>query len=621
LSKALSFEYNARANAIVDEPEGDLDTQQKKDSVINNLKKFGRMKNFDQTFTVNYTIPLDKFPLTDWLGAEYRYQAGFNWKAGPVNIPDSIARRKNLQDLPDDLDFKNTIQNNRDNNFSGRIDMLKLYNKIKFLKELNTPPKPTPTPKPGQPAPKIVKDTVKTTPGLVKGFFRLLMSVRQISGTYTLTEGTILPGFTKSPQMLGMDKDWNAPGWDFILGNQNPNIRYKAAQNNWITKTPSLTMPFSQLKNETISLRANVEPTLDFKIQLDVKKENTSSYQEIFRFDSLMNNYSSLSPSRSGSYKVSFMTIKTAFDNTNGSAISNVFQQFEENIIEVRKRFRELPHGGEYDTTSQDVVIPAFIAAYAGKNASTVGLSPFPGTPMPNWRVDYTGLTKIPALKEAFQSITISHGYQSSYSVLNYSNSLQFEDPFKVGINRPIENYNKKYFGENIDGKFVPVYVISQVLISEQFSPLIGVNVRTKNRLTASAQYKTKRDLALTISNAQITEMNSKDVSMEVGYTKNNLKLPLRAQGRVIVLKNDITFRMNVTVSDSKTIQRKIDDVNKVTNGNLNFQLRPNMSYVVNQKLTLQAYFERNINKPQVTNSYPRATTRFGIQVRFSLAQ
>ena len=139
--------------------------------------------------------------------------------------------------------------------------------------------------------------------------------------------------------------------------------------------------------------------------------------------------------------------------------------------------------------------------------------------------------------------------------------------------------------------------------------------------MTLRADYKTKRDLALNISNAQITELNSKDVSLEVGYTKNNMKLPFKSQGRTIVLKNDITFRMNVTISDSKTIQRKIEDQNNITNGNINFQLRPNISYVVNQKLTLQAYFERTINEPQVTNSFPRATTRFGIQVRFSLAQ
>ena len=266
-------------------------------------------------------------------------------------------------------------------------------------------------------------------------------------------------------------------------------------------------------------------------------------------------------------------------------------------------------------------MIPAFIAAYSGADANIISRSPFPRMPMPNWRIDYSGLNKIEALKDIFQSVTISHGYQSSYSVVNYSNSLDFSDPFQIGIDRPIEDYNDKYFGSEVDGKYIPVYVISQVLLSEQFSPLIGINVRTKSRLTARAEYKTKRDLALNISNAQVTELNSKDVSFELGYTKNNLKLPFRSQGRTIVLKNDVTFRMNVTVSDSKTIQRKIADLNTITNGNVNFQLRPNVSYVVNQKLTLQAYFERTINEPQITNSYPRTTTRFGIQVRFSLAQ
>jgi hypothetical protein len=41
----------------------------------------------------------------------------------------------------------------------------------------------------------------------------------------------------------------------------------------------------------------------------------------------------------------------------------------------------------------------------------------------------------------------------------------------------------------------------------------------------------------LNISNAQITELNSKDWSMEFGFTKSNMKLPFKDQGRVITLK------------------------------------------------------------------------------------
>lgn len=604
LSKALTFDYNARVNAIIDEPDGDINTQEKQDSVLHNLKKFGRMKNFEQTMTVNYTVPLDKFPVTNWMGAEYRYNVGYSWKAGPVEKTDS-------------LKLGNIIQNTQDQALTGRLDLIKLYNKIGILKQANSPRKiPTPVEKAKQSKP----DTVKRPPELVglKGFLRLLMSVRNITGTYNLTRGTILPGFTPSPYLFGMDKTWSAPGWDFILGSQDPNIRFKARDNGWLSTSTKLTTPFSQTLLKDISAKANIEPTSDFKIQVDVKKTNTSSFQEIFRYDDVEKGYVSLSPSQTGSYKVSMLTINTAFKN-NTSTTSTVFQQFEENLTTIQNRFNNTTGQG-YETKSQDVLIPAFIAAYTGKDAETTNLSPFPNMPIPNWRVDYSGLTKVGGLKDIFQSITINHAYTSSYSVTNYTNSLEYAD---VGLNIPLESYNNGTYATQVNdqGQLIPVYVISQAMISEQFAPLIGINVRTKTKFTARFDYKTKRDLSLNISNAQVTELNSKDWSFELGYTKNNLKLPMRDHGRIITLKNDVTFRLNMSVTNNRTIQRKIDEVNTITNGNINFQLRPNISYVVNQKLNVQLYYERNVNNPLVTNSYRRATTRFGTKILFNLAQ
>jgi cell surface protein SprA len=158
-------------------------------------------------------------------------------------------------------------------------------------------------------------------------------------------------------------------------------------------------------------------------------------------------------------------------------------------------------------------------------------------------------------------------------------------------------------------------------MLSEQFAPLLEISVRTKSRVTAKVGYRTKRDLALNVSNTQVSELNSKDVNFEIGFTKNNMKMPFKAQGRTVILKNDLTFRMNLTVSDTKTIQRKLEEEGTVTNGNINFQLRPNINYALNEKLNIQAYFERTINTPAISSSYPRATTRFGFQVRFNLAQ
>jgi len=380
---------------------------------------------------------------------------------------------------------------------------------------------------------------------------------------------------------------------------------------------------YSQVQTKDMGLRASIEPSTDFKIQLDAKKTSSSTFTETFVYDPTvanndLNGFVSRTPNRIGSYKVSILSINTAFKN-NTSKESTVFQEFERNIEEIKNRFTNLTGTAGYESKSQDVLIPAFIAAYTGKSTDRVSLSPFPNIPIPGWRIDYSGLSKLEPIKDLFQSITLNHAYSSNYSVLNFNTSTLYTD-----INIPINDYNSAgNFGTvtNENGELVPIYLISQVLISETFAPLIGINVRTKKKLTMRFEYKTKRDLALNISNAQITELNSKDWSVELGYTKNNMKLPWKSQGRVLTIKNDITFRLNMSITNNRTIQRKIEEVNTITNGNINFQLRPNVNYVVNQKLNIQFYVDRNVNEPLVTNSYRRSTTRVGFKILFNLAQ
>jgi len=125
----------------------------------------------------------------------------------------------------------------------------------------------------------------------------------------------------------------------------------------------------------------------------------------------------------------------------------------------------------------------------------------------------------------------------------------------------------------------------------------------------------------LNMSNAQVTELRSNDLSVDVGFTKANMKMPFKVHGQVVTLKNDLTFKLNFTLRDTQTTQRIIDETNTVTAGNVNFQIRPQISYILNQRLNLNFYFERNVNTPRVTSSFPRSTTSVGIQVRFSLAQ
>ncbi len=616
ITKSIAFDYEARANAIVDEPRGDIDTQAKRDSIKTNLKNLGRMKNFDQTMSLTYRLPLDKIPLTDWIRSDIRYGVGYNWTAEAITSSSFAVK--------DSLKFGNIITNNRELSLVSKVDLVSLYNKSKFLKGINSPPRRS-----RRPAAASSDTTQSQTPDFkgLKGILRLLMSFRNFDFNYTSREGTTLPGYNKGAFLFGLDSAFDAPGWGFILGSQNPNIRREAAQKDWLITNQRLTTPFSQTANENLSFKAQIEPVRDLKIQIDAKKNKSSTFQEIFRFDDRsletdtidnINGFVSLTPSRIGQYSISYPVIKTAFISDDLDNNSPVFQNFED-YREIIARRLTAASGLEYSLNSQDVLITAFQAAYSDRDPETIEINPFPRTPLPNWRVDYSGLSRIKVLSEVFSSISITHAYQSSYDVSNYSSSLLYNEQF-LEINNDIEDYPLLPAPSSENDQIVPIYIVGQVGIRETFAPLIGLSIRTKSRVTARAEFKKERAILLNLNNAQVTEQRSSDFSFEFGLTKNNFKVPFRIQGRTVRLKNDLTFRFNFTLRNSKTVQRKIAEINTVTSGNFNIQFRPTLSYVLNQRLNIQVYFERNVNEPRVSNSFKRSNTGFGTQVRFSLS-
>ena len=598
--KSLSFDYTAQANAVIDEADGiiedDIDTRAEREFIWNQIWKLGRLRSFDQNMSFTYKTPLDKLPFTNWLGADLKYNVGYNWTAGAVNRTTSAIDQSDDRESP----FGNIIQNNRDRGVNGKIDMVKLYDKVTFLNTAN--------------ASNADKRTA-TQRGL-----RTLMSLKSINVTYNIRETTSLTGFTPQAFLFGLDSGFNAPGVGFLFGDQNPNIRFKAARNGWLTTHSLLTAPFMQSKGTDFGVRGTFQPFDDLSMQIDFSKSNTNGYQEIFRFDSARNEHVSLTPSLSGSYSVSFLSIKTAFEKNREDNSSGSFTRFEENLSTIHDRLNDSnPSATPYDSLSQDVLIPAFLSAYAGRGVNHYRLNPFPKIPLPNWRVDYTGLVKIPAIAEVFSSFTISHGYSSTYTVGNFTNNLRYSDDLTLDHNSL--NYPQATEIDTITNTLVPAYIINQVLISEQFVPLIGVNFRTKSNISTRIEYKKQRNLSLNMSNAQVTETTNNDIILDFGLTKTGFKVPFRFQGRTSILPNDITFRASFTVRDSKTIQRKIEGESLITNGTFNYQVRPTVSYNISNRLDFTMYFERTVTKPKLSNSFPLATTAFGFQLRFNLAQ
>jgi cell surface protein SprA len=599
LSQSLRVDFQSRASAVVDEPEGDLDTEAKRDSVKYNAWRFGRTTNYNHSATLNYSIPLSKLPATDWIQTDYRYVTSYTWQTGAIGQKDTLG---------------NVIQNTRDQSLTGKLDLVKLYNKNKKLAALNAPKRPS---VPGRNT-LAAEDTIGTP--FSNKLIKFLMMAKEVTFNYGVIDGTFLPGYMPNTGLLGMDRAWDNPGWAFLFGSQNANIRYNLAENGQIAPSAELTQTFKQNRAMNLKLTSMLEPFQDFRVSLEARKREIGDYQEIFR-NSLDNpgDYQSISPNRLGSYSITTIMIGTTFSRDDSENNSPLFADFENFRSIIKSRLDAESGGtGEFGINGQDVLIPSFLAAYLGKDPNEVKLNPFPKTPLPNWRLDYRGLSRLKGLSDKFSSINITHSYASTYDVSNFSNSLQYQQGLELF--NTLQNIQRPNI-TNDDGQFIPIYVLNQVVLTERFAPFIGIDVLTKDRFNVAINYNRERNLGLNFSNSQVTEQKSSDFGLTLAYTKAGVKVPFNIQGGQKVLKNDLQLRLDSKVNDVRQVQRKIEEGSTVTNGNLSIQIRPTIGYVINQNLNLTIYFERTINDPRITTAFRRTSTAFGGQLRFNLSQ
>ncbi|NJM94132.1 MAG: cell surface protein SprA [Cytophagales bacterium] len=533
LTQSLTVDYSSTANAVIDEPYGEL-SKAERDTVLQRVLTLGRMKTFNQNVNMNYRVPLNKLPLTDYLNLDAQYQVGYVWQAGALGQADTLG---------------NSISNNRTRALNGKVDMVKLYDKVKLLKEINAPPKkrrPSATAKKEEEEEK--KSSLLDNKGLV-GTLRLLMALRSVNARYSLTENTFLPGYLPGISFFGFNEEFDTDLWPFLLGSQNKEWLKSLIANDhpdWFTANSNFANSLTQSRAEDLSFQGTIEPAKDFRLQLDFKKSNTNTYSEIF-FQDEFGDFQTQFQARTSTYDITYFSLRTAFSRDDEENNSPVFQDFVSNRDLISARL------GGFDRNSQEVLIPAFLAAYSGSDAQTVPLGAFPTVPKPNWRVDYSGLKNVEWIKDIFSQVTINHGYTSSYAVTGIQSVLDYPDTRIYDLSNRVEDVTPFDTRSGI-----APYVISSVGIREAFSPLIGLKLRTQSRWDIQSDYKITRDIRLDLTGSQVSEQLGNNVSLSLGYTKAGMKMPFRWAGRTVTLKNDLTFRMAAGIQDNKTIQRKI---------------------------------------------------------------
>ena len=644
ITKNLKFDLQATNGAFVTETPGRIDygifgydNQADKDVVNNSLKTFGENMNYNHVGNVSFKWPLKNFPLTDWISLTTRYTGNFDWTRAPLALDN------------DTLSVGNILQNSRVLAWSGKLNFITLYNKVPYLKKVNkkygnsrnsrsrsNTTKGGKKDKVNPEKSEIVKKKKEAESNkLIDQFARLLMSVKSVNATFNTNDGIMLPGYANRTNLLGMDNNWSAPGIDFIsggyqerdlLGNKTDFIfAHYAAGNSWLVDTNNyqyISTQYTVNHTENMTFKASVKPIKSLRIDLSADRnlmENKTSNLGLDddRYFELLNNQFN------GSFSTSIISLKTAFgpDKMNDTTLTN---QIWENLLSYRQSISKLmsqsnPNSNNnlensgyytgYDSTQQDVIIGSFMCAYLGETPTLSNINPMSRKiPVPNWRITFDGLGKIKSLRKYIKKLSFTHAYRSNFSVGNYTTNLSGQWD---------ENGNATE--TDIAGNYISQKQIMTLNILEQFAPLLGVDLTLSNNMSVKFEVKKDRNISLSLANNQITEIKGSEIKFGSGYTWRKLSLPFKIAGKTLD-PSDLRMRLDVSIRDNKTITRKIvENQNQATAGQRAVSIQFSGDYNLTKQLMLRIYFDRRVNTPFVSTSFPTANTNAGFAIRFQL--
>jgi cell surface protein SprA len=392
-----------------------------------------------------------------------------------------------------------------------------------------------------------------------------------------------------------------------------------------------------QRYNQKLNITAQLSPIRDLTVDINFDKTFDKQYSELLKDTSGSAGLHRYNPYALGSFSISYISYQTLFSKFNPNEVSETFKQFEDNRTLLSQRLGKVnayapdnpdPATGYvegYGRYAQDVLIPAFLAAYTNKDPMSIQLikssnsnlrsNPFSKlVPKPNWNITYNGLSRLKGMEKIFTNFSIRHGYSSTLSMNSFNTALLFEDPFHVGM---------PYFVDPQTKNYIPYFLIPNITIAEQFSPLIEVDMTFVNQLSTRFEYRKSRQLSLSLIDYQLAENRSTEYTLGMNWRKRGVPFlqNIKFGKKERKLENDVTFRFDFTLRDDATANSKLDqNIAFGTAGQKVVRLSPSIDYVVNNRVNLKFYFEQNKIIPKIATSAPITTTRAGVQIRIALA-
>ena len=498
---------------------------------------------------------------------------------------------------------------------------------------------------------------------------RFLMMVRNVSVSYRNTYNLTVPGFLPEVgDMLGQKRlnGMFTPGVDFAFGFVGDSYLDDAKSKGWLIGSDSVATPATIAGTEDVQVKMTLEPFTDLKIDVNMSRTDNRNKSIQYMYGA--------APTHNGSFNMTTISIGSAFASI-GSAdngyYSSAFQKFQNNLdtyqgrVEAQYKGVRYPAGtglsGEFNPEngtvnkySADVMVPAFLNAYTG--GSSLDIFPSLLKMLPNWSINYKGLSNLPWVRDHLKSVNLTHAYKSIYAVGSYNSYSSWVECMGTGGLGFIQNTTSGSYSPN------SLFDVSTVSINESFSPLVGINATLNNNMTVKLEYKTTRVLNLSMTSAQLTETGSKDFVIGWGYKINDFDLGslFRSKkaseevakntvqkGRNSMLEDergdnnssrstqnsrsgskqkiahDLNLRFDFSIRNQSAIKRDLQtNLCEATSGNKAIKTSAQIDYTMSRLVTMSLFYDRQRSEPLLSSSsYPTITQDFGMTMKFSLTR
>ncbi|TDO77969.1 cell surface protein SprA [Flavobacterium chryseum] len=640
LTKSLKLNYTAASNNIVRNFLNDDNSPKEDFTIWDDYLDIGTPNQHIQQLVLNYDIPINKIPVLSFVKASYSYTADYSWQRSSTAFSEFVE---------DDVtyDLGNTIQNANSNTLTTTFNMNMLYKYLGLTPGGKKPAKPKAVapPKPGE---KIVNTAVKPVANnspFLDGLISVLTSVKNIQVNYTKNSGTVLPGYTPSVGFLGTSK----PTLGFVFGSQD-DVRYEAAKNGWLTDYQEFNQNFTQVTNKLLKVTTNIDLFPDFKIDLTMDRSYSENSSE--QYTVIDGQYTPQSPYTYGMFSISTVLIKTAFSTSNETQ-SAAFDDFRNNRLIIANRLAESYYGSQdaiprygdaanpipgppadptndteknkrdiytsnagypigFGKSNQAVLLPAFISAYSGSDASGASTGIFKSFPIPNWSIKYNGLMRYKFFKDKFKRFSLQHNYRASYTINQFRSNFDYDKAISNPDTNPIQDpitYN--YYNKTI---------MSNVNLVEQFSPLIRVDFELKSSLRLLTEIKKDRALSMSFDNNLLTEVKGIEYVVGLGYRFKDVIFSSRlADTPTGIIKSDINIKADFSMRNNETLVRYLDyDNNQLAAGQNIWSVKLTADYSFSKNLTAIFYYDHSFSKAVISTSFPLTNIRSGFTLRYN---